>query len=447
MNCVDQPSIPVQRGGGSVAEIPQAKYGAVNKEARMLQNEAGASAVPVPAGSETADAAGVTAAAPARAARLLGLSADDRAALGLWAAAHVALLVLAWASAWAFRPTDAHAPLTGAFEHWDAILLRNIAQYGYFGPHTVANNAAFYPGYPAALAAGHLVLRNWVLSELVVSGVAGCFAVVALARLARLAGGSRVRGSRAVLYLLTTPAVIFLMVGYGEVLFLAFAVPAWHAAVRGRWWRAAILAGLAGLVRPDALFLIPALAIMALTGNRGPGTWPPAPAVGHRLAIAAKACCALAGPAAYDIYLWVHTGNVLAWSAALRKGWDLHLSTPFQDLRTTWWAAFRHAFSASTAFEFQLEFGAIAVIAAATLAFACRRRWPQAAYCGLALIALGTSTWIQTAPRTLLVLFPVWVGLAGLEVRRPWLRYAYFSVSAPLAVVLAMLYLSGQWSG
>ena len=185
---------------------------------------------------------------------------------------------------------------------------------------------------------------------------------------------------------------------------------------------------------------------MALTGYRGPGSWPPAAAtVAGRLANAAKACCALAGPAAYEIYLWVHTGNVLAWSAALRKGWDLHLSTPFQDLRTTWWAAFRHAFSASTAFEFQLEFGAMAVIAAATLAFACWRRWPQAAYCGIALIALGTSTWIETAPRTLLVLFPVWIGLAALEARRPWLRYAYFSVSAPLAVVLAMLFLSGQW--
>ncbi|HTA11508.1 MAG TPA: mannosyltransferase family protein [Streptosporangiaceae bacterium] len=426
----------------------------------MLQNEAGASAVPVPPG--TADPVAVTDAVPAGAvpagavpagavpagagrAWLQALSADDRAALGLWAAAHLALLALAWASAWAFRPTDAHAPLTGAFEHWDAILLHNIAQYGYFGPHTVANNTAFFPGYPVALAAGHLVLRNWVLSELVVSGVAGCFAMVALAR---LAGGSRVPGSRAVLYLLTTPAAIFLMVGYAEALFLALAIPAWHAAARGHWWRAALLAGLAGLVRPDALFLIPALAIMALTGYRGPGAWPTAAAtVAGRLANAAKACCALAGPAAYELYLWVHTGNVLAWSAALRKGWDLHLSTPFQDLRTTWWAAFRHAFSASTAFEFQLEFGAIAVIAAATLAFACWRRWPQAAFCGLALIALGTSTWVETAPRTLLVLFPVWIGLAALEASRPWLRYAYFGVSAPLAVVLAMLFLSGQWAG
>ena len=397
----------------------------------------GASGAGAPAGT-----AAVTAARPGDAARsrLLALSADDRAALGLWAAAHLALLALAWASAWAFRSTREHAPLTGAFEHWDAGLLRNIAQYGYFGPHTVPNNAAFFPGYPAALAAGHLLLRNWVLAEVVVSGVAGCFAVVALARLAG--------GRRAVLYLLVTPAAIFLMIGYAEALFLAVAIPAWHAAARGRWWRAALLAGLAGLVRPDALFLIPALAIMALSGYRGPGTRPHAAiSVGRRLANAAIACCALAGPAAYDGYLWLHTGNVLAWSAALHKGWDLHLSTPFQDLRTTWWAAFRHAFSASTAFEFQLELGALVVMVAAVLAFAWGRRWPEATYCGLALIALGTSTWFETGPRTLLVLFPVWVGLAALDGRWPWLRYAYFGISAPLAVVLAMLYLSGQWAG
>jgi hypothetical protein len=320
------------------------------------------------------------------------------------------------------------------------VLLRNIAQYGYFGPHTIANNTAFFPGYPAFLAAGHLILRNWVLSEIVVSGVAGCFAVVALARLAR--------GNRAVLYLLTTPAAIFMMVGYAEALFLALAIPAWHAAARGRWWRAALLAALAGLVRPDAIFMMPALVIMALTGYGGPGTWPRPPArISARLANAAKACCGLAGPAAYDAYLWLHTGNLLAWSAALRKGWDLHPSTPFQNLRTTWWAAFRHPFAASTAFEFQLEFLAMAVMIIAVLAFLYAGRWPEATYCAVALLALSTSTWFETGPRTLLVLFPVWVGLAGLERRWPWVRYAYFSLSGPLAVVLAMLYLSGQWAG
>ncbi len=376
---------------------------------------------------------------------LARLSPDDRAALGIWAAAHAALLVLAWAAAWAFRSTLAHAPLTGGFEHWDAVLLRNIAQYGYFGRHTIPNNAAFFPGYPMALSAAHLLLRDWVLSELTVSAVAGCFAVVSLGRLA----GQR----RAVVYLVAAPAAIFLMVGYSEALFLAFAIPAWRAASRGHWWQAALLVGLAGLVRPDGLFLIPALAVMALTGQyqHDPAGQPDPdhlPESGRkRLANATIACLGLAGPAAYEIYLRVETGSWMAWSRALRTGWDLHLSTPAQALRTTWWAAFRHAFSASTSFEFQVELGVMAVMIIAALSFACSRRWPETVYCGLAVVAFGTSTWYETCPRTLLVLFPVWVVLARLAARRPWITGAYLAISGPVAVVLAMLYLSGQWAG
>ena len=356
------------------------------------------------------------------------LSPDDRAALGMWAAAHLALFVLAWAAAWVYRNTPDHAPLTGMFEHWDAVLLRSIAQNGYFSPHSAANGTAFFPGYPMTLAAAHLILRNWVLSELVISGVAGCFAVVSLARLAR--------GRRAVLYLLTAPAAIFLTVGYAECLFLAFAIPAWHAAARGRWWRAALLAGLSGLVRPDAVFLIPALAMMALTGPRG-----------TRLVNAAKTCCAFAGPAAYEIYLTVHTGTWKAWAHAKQAGWDLHLTSPIQALKTTWWASFRHAYSAAYAFGGQLEFATMAAMLLATLAFLWWHRWPEAVYCGLAVLALGTQTWYQSCPRTLLVLFPVWIALARLEARQPWVRYVYFGVSAPLAAVVGLLFLTYQWAG
>jgi hypothetical protein len=356
------------------------------------------------------------------------LSLDDRAALAMWAAAHLALFVLAWAAAWVYRTSRSHAPLTGGFEHWDAALLRNIAQYGYFSPHSTPHNVVFFPGYPMTLAAAHLILRNWVLAELVVSGIAGCFVVVSLSRL--------VGGRRAVLYLLIAPAAIFLMVGYTESLFLAFAIPAWHAAARGRWWRAALLAGLSGLVRPDAIFLILALAVMALTGPRG-----------ARLANAAKAGCALAGPAAYEIYLTVCTGTWEAWAKEEQAGWDMHLVTPVQALKTTWWAAFRHPFSAGDAFEFQLELAAMAAMVLATMAFLCWRRWPEAVYCGLAALALGTQTWYQDCPRTLLVLFPVWIALARLSVRRTWVHYAYLGVSVPLATVVALLFLSYQWVG
>jgi len=406
----------------------------------MLQEDGGAATADVRSGEVTGPHTPRRDRARGYLTRFAGLSADDRSALSLWAAAHLALLALAWAAAWAFRPAPEHAPLTGAFEHWDAALLRNIAQYGYFGPHTIRNNVVFFPGYPAALSAGHLLLRNWVLAELVVSAVAGCFAVVALTRLAS--------GSRSVPYLLLAPAGIFLLVGYGEVLFLALAIPAWLAAAQGRWWRAALLAGLAGLVRPDGLFLIGALVVMALTGYRGPGAWPPAPAkIGGRLANAAKVAAALAGPALYEIYLCAATGNPLAWSAANRQGWGLHLSTPSQDFHTTWWAAFQHPFGAGTAFEFQLELVAMAVMIVAVVAFLFAGRLPEATYSGLALIAFATSTWLQTGQRTVLVLFPLWVGLAAIGQARPWTRYVYFGVTAPLAVVVGLMYLSGQWAG
>jgi hypothetical protein len=356
------------------------------------------------------------------------LSADDRAALGLWAAVHLALLVLAWAAAWTFRTGRSHAPLTGAFQGWDAGLLRNIAQYGYFSSQSIPHTVAFFPGYPIILAAAHIVLRNWVLSELAVSGVAGCAAVVCLARLAG--------GRRAVLYLLTAPAAIFLTVGYTECLFLAMAIPAWLAATRGRWWRAAILAGLAGLVDPTALFLIPALVLMAVTGPRG-----------SRLANAAKGCCALAGPALYEIYLKVSTGSWMAWSDAQQAGWDRHLVTPLQALKTTWSAAFQNPLGPTYDFDFQLEIAAMAVMVLATLAFLWRRRWPEAVYCGLAVLALGTSTWYISCPRMLLVLFPVWIALARLTGRRPWIGYAYCSVCAPVAAVIGLLFLAHQWAG
>jgi hypothetical protein len=353
------------------------------------------------------------------------LTPDDRAALGMWAAAYPAFFVLAWAAAWVYRPTSSHAPLTGVFEHWDAALLRKIAQYGYFSPHTPPYSTGFFPGYPATLAAVHLILRNWVVCELVISAVAGGIAVVSLSR---LAGG---RG--AVLYLLTAPAAVFLLVGYAESLFLALAIPAWHAATRGRWWRAALLAGLAGLVRPDALFLIPALAVMALTGPRG-----------ARLVNAAKICCALAGPAAYATYLKVHTGTWKAWAVAKQAGWDLHLVTPAQALRASWWRAFGHPYSAAFAFGGQLELAAMAAMALATLGFLWWYRWPEAVYCGLAVIAIGTQTWYQSAPRTLLILFPIWIALARLAARQPWVRYLYLGVSAPLAVVVGLLFLTYQ---
>ena len=358
------------------------------------------------------------------------LERDDRAALGYWALAHVVLLVLAYTAAWVASQGTAHLPLLGGFQHWDADLLGNIAEHGYYGSGSIAHNAAFFPGFPLAMAAVHTVVRNWVASGLAVSFAAGSVAVVSITRLA----GS----SRAALYLLTVPVAVFLTVGYSESLFLALALSAWSAGRDGRWRRCGVYASFAAFTRPDGLFLICALVVMALTQ---PGGWRIRWAALPGLAIS------LIGPGVYELYLYTQTGRWTAWADANQAGWGLHYVGPWQALKTSYWGAFEHPFGAEFGFMEQLEIVCLAVMLFATAAFALRQRWPEAVYCGLATLGLGTQTWYQTVPRTLLVLFPIWIALARFTRTRGWAATAYLGVSGSLAAVVGLLYLCGSWAG
>jgi hypothetical protein len=357
------------------------------------------------------------------------LDATDRAALGYWLVAHAVLFALAYASAWVLSSDNGHLPLVSGFQHWDADLLQNIAAHGYYGSGSTPHSVVFFPGYPLALAAAHVVLRNWILSELVLSLAAGCVAVVAIARMA----GS----SRAALFLLTAPTAVFLTVGYSESLYLAFAIPAWNAARRGEWIRCGVYASFAAFTRPDGLFLIPAFVIMALTRPLGALRWR------ALLGVA----IGLIGPAVYEWYLYNQTRNWGAWSQANQRGWGLHYVGPWQSLKTSYWGAFQHPYGGEFGFLEQLEIASLAVMLIAAVAFAVRRRWSEAVYCGLAVVGLGTQTWYQSVPRTLLIMFPIWVALAHFTRGREWIARAYLAVSGSLAVVLGLLYLGGRWAG
>ena len=357
------------------------------------------------------------------------LDAADRAALGYWLAAHAALFTLAYAAAWVLSSDNTHLPLVGGYQQWDANLLANIAAHGYYGPGSIPHNAAFFPGYPLALAVVHLALRDWVLSELVLALAAGAVVVVSITRLA----GS----SRAALFLLTAPAAVFLTIGYSEPLFLAFAIPAWNAARRGDWRRCGVYAAFAAFTRPDGLFLIPALAVMALTRPSGARR-------GRALLGVAPS---LLGPAVYELYLYSHTDRWSAWSDANQAGWNLHYAGPRQALKTSYWGAFQHPFTGEVGFMEQLELACMAAMLAAAVGFAVRRRWPETVYCGLAVLGLGTQTWYQSVPRTLLLIFPIWAALAHFTARRAWAAATYLAVSGSLAAVVGLMYLGGRWAG
>ena len=123
---------------------------------------------------------------------------------------------------------------------------------------------------------------------------------------------------------------------------------------------------------------------------------------------------ALVPLACYEIYLKVSTGSWLAWMHAEQRGWQRQLTNPIDTFKTTWGAGFGQEFAAPINFVFQLEIFAVAAGVIATIALLVYRRWPEAIYVGLTILALATSIWYESVPRSLLLLWPIWCGLAVL---------------------------------
>jgi hypothetical protein len=75
------------------------------------------------------------------------------------------------------------------------------------------------------------------------------------------------------------------------------------------------------------------------------------------------------------------------------------------------------------------------------------RRWAEAAYAGLTIAALATSIWYESVPRALLLLWPLWCGLAAAATRWRLVGQLYLAVSIPIATIIGLLFLTGHWAG
>ncbi len=362
-----------------------------------------------------------------------------RRALVQWVATRVAVAVLGYTAAWTVADRTAANPpaFLALWRHWDAGLFVKIARWGYFGrPEHYADRGvtAFFPGQPMLLRAVHVVTQDWVLAGLLVSFVAGAFAVVALARLGALDGGRAV-ADRTVLYLLLSPFAVFLFVGYSEALFLAFAVPSWLAARRGSWRSAGLLAAGAAAVRVTGLFLAVALLVEYAVRHRRPE---------RDLAWLVAPFAVLAG---YLGWLWARTGDWLAWPHAQDAGWGRHLTTPWRALVDTWHAAGDPRQGGAYSWSFKAEIVAVAVGLLLTVALLVLHRWAEATYVGLQVVALATSSFYLSVGRATLLWWPLWLLLARVSVRRPWVHVAYLSVAPALMAAYVVTFVSGHWVG
>ena len=363
----------------------------------------------------------------------------DREALTGWLASRVAVALLALGTLWTVAGTragDVPSWLSG-WDHWDTGLFVKIARFGYDGypaHYPDKGVVAFFPGEPLLLRGVHYVIPNWIAAGLVISAVAGAIACVALARIGTLEAG-RLAGARAPVYLALSPYAVFLFAVYSEALFLAFALPAWLAARRGRWLTAGLLGAGAASVRVTGLFLAVALVVQ----------WLVDPVGRRRRRDAMPLLMPFAVIAGYVGYTRAITGDWLAWPHAQRDNWGRSFTAPWTAFHTTWSAAGDARQGAAYAWSFRAEIAAMLIGVILCVVLVIRRRWAELVYVGGQVAALGTSSYYLSVARTTLLWWPLWLLLAEWSAKRRWVHPAYLSVAPALMALLVVTFVQGHW--
>lgn len=245
--------------------------------------------------------------APRREARVL---TELRLSVVPYTVSRLALFVVAWAANAALpfgRPQDPQYPaLAQAWLSWDAVHYLRIASQGY--PASAgAGDIGFFPLLPLLL---HLFDAS-PPAAVAFAFAAGLAGVAALRALTAEVFDDRTASRTAWVASWCPEAMVWSAV-YTEGLFLALAAGALWAGWARRPWLAAGLGLAAGALRPTGLVLaIPLLMLL--------------PAGRSRLAAVAPPL----GAAAFAVYLWLHTGQPLAYLQSQASHHHVATGAPF----------------------------------------------------------------------------------------------------------------------
>jgi hypothetical protein len=244
--------------------------------------------------------------------RELALAPPPRWLVGWWAAGRL----VAIATAIALRPS------VWTLDRWDGRWYRTVARGGYLLVPDRQSNPAFFPLYPIMLRAVHAVGVGWGVAGPLLSNLAFLLGLLLFYRLSRELF-SEPLARRATTYLAIFPLGYVFSMTYPESVVLVLVVAAPLAALRGRWWLAAVCAGAAALARPEGLFLALPLADIAWQQRE---SLSPA----RRGAALAAIFAPFAAIASYSLYLTTVLHDPLAWSQAQRAwGRQFGFSGPY----------------------------------------------------------------------------------------------------------------------
>ncbi|HVA70901.1 MAG TPA: hypothetical protein VNF08_06215 [Acidimicrobiales bacterium] len=215
-----------------------------------------------------------------------------------------------------------HTGLVAHLSIWDGEWFLRAVAHGWpshlpmVSGHVSANTTAFFPILPLvmrALAAvtglGAAVVGLWV------SALTGLSALLAIGFLAREFAGQEKAERAALLFAVAPGGFIFNLI-YAEGILLTLVALGLLALMRKRWITAGALGALASATSPVGMIFVAVCAFTALLATVRQREW--------------KSLWALAlspvGFIAWMVYLWIHTGTLMAWRLTERGGWQSYPS-------------------------------------------------------------------------------------------------------------------------
>jgi hypothetical protein len=392
---------------------------------------------------------------------------EAREAALVAAISRVALLVVVIAAAYvAYRHGDQAGGmlrrlLIVPWTRKDAGWFMHIAREGYGGS---PGRPAFFPLYPVLLRlASVFTLGNYVLAGILVSLACYAGAMVLLFRLAAEEAGRRAAALAVVLISVFPTAFVF-SAPYSESLFLLVTVAAFYFARRRRWAVACAAGFLAALTRSNGVVLVVPL-LLLFADQQG---WMRRRPSLRRAEDRRVAWLLLipAGLGAYMLYLWATFGDALRFAEAQRTNWHRVTAWPWLDV----WRGARAAVRGIGAIAGHLSLlpsgllpgERLEVVAARTLlpfgallfAALCLvpvfRRLPlhYGVYAALALLVplLEPSRLVPlySYHRFVLVVFPLFMGLAIVLEKRTKVFWVLASLSFVLMLYLAVCFTSAS---
>jgi hypothetical protein len=344
--------------------------------------------------------------------------------LGIGAAAHVGVLLLAASIAYSTRQS-----LVDLLTAWDSHWYLEVAKSGY--PHHLLpghGNAAqstlgFFPVLPLLVRFVHSVVgTGYTTSGLVVSSVTSLSAPVAVWLAFRdiLGHEAAVRGT-AMVFL--SPGAFVLGMVYSEGVLITAMAFCLVALRRRRWVAAGLLAAVASATDPLGLAAFAPCAAASWRALRREGAFRPALAP----------LLSPAGVVAFFSFLWAWTGTPLAWFITQRRGWES--GAPFDGIPNAWSYVLQHG-----AHDINDTVKTVSVVVILVLVWLFLRSRPgpaELAYVFATLVLAAASPIVSWTPRVALRAFPL-LGVVGARTPRRLLP-AVVGFSALLLAGLAAM--------